>query len=329
MPSNDRRANLSFREPTELWDEIRHFPDLVERVNKFVFIKSDCAVESMLYGYERHTVICCSTMSGCPMGCRFCGTGDYFVRNLTADEIVSQPKYILENCTGGLDPAAIQKLQIRVMSMGEPVLNRALWTAFRRLHSMYPQASLLISTSAPDIDWSWVHEMSKEISTVGLQFSVHESTNEARDTLMPFKRKLTLERIADVGVAWHRATARRPFFNYCAHNANVSDMDADRIAGLYDPRIWEATVSVICERNEFEKAKSQHQHDLAVDFANKLVSRGFNVHIFDPAGMDTVGGGCGQLWFVQAWMREHPELARPSVGNGLPARHTPRVLGKQ
>lgn len=326
MPSNRRWAPSSVREPAELWDDIRSLADPAARVHKFVFTKSDCAVESTLYRQEQRTVVSCSTMSGCPMGCRFCGTGDFFVRNLSADEIVSQPRHILESC-GGLDSADIQSLQIQVMSMGEPVLNRALWPAFRRLHALYPRAELLISTSAPDIDWSWVFEMSQEIPAVGLQFSVHESTNEARDKLMPFKRKLTLERIAELGGAWHRATARRPSFNYCAHDANVSGLDADRLAGLYAPRIWNATVSMICERNEFENAKNPHQRELAADFASQLASRGFDVRVLDPAAVDTIGGGCGQLWSVQAWRRAHPELARPSVGHGLPARPTPRALG--
>lgn len=327
MSSSAQLDSTSACSSAEHWDQIRDFADPGASVKKFVFTKPDCVVESVLHGYseyEQRTVICCSTMSGCPMGCRFCGTGDYFVRNLTANEIVSQPQYLLENCIGGLDPARIQKLDIRVMSMGEPLLNTSLWKAFHRLHALYPQAALLISTSAPDIDWSWVLEMSVAIASVGLQFSVHESTNAARDALMPFKRKLTLEGIADVGVAWHRATARRPSFNYCAHDNNVVQADATRLAALYDPGIWDATVSVICERNEFERAQNQHQRDLAVNFAGKLVALGFNVRVEDPAGVDTIGGGCGQLWFVQEWMRAHPALVRRSVGNGLPARHTPR-----
>ena len=317
---------------TDLWDEIQEFPDSAEHVAKYVFTKPDAAVESVLYRYpeyEERTVICCSTMSGCPMGCRFCGTGDYFVRNLSAEEIVSQPRYLLEQCIDGLDPAKIKKLQIMVMSMGEPALNKALWEAFRQLHALYPQASLLISTSAPAIDWGWVHEMSQEIPTVGLQFSVHESTDEARNALIPFKKKLTLAQIAQVGLDWHAATGRRPFFNYCAHDGNIDDADAGRLLELFDPSVWEATVSVICERNEFEQARNEHQRNLALDFASKLVERSYNVRVFDPAGMDTIGGGCGQLWFVQEWMRMHPEKARPSIGNGLPSVHTPRAADWQ
>ena len=313
---------------TSLWNDIREFKDPVEHVSKFVFTKEDAAVESVLYRYPEYaqrTVICCSTMSGCPMGCRFCGSGDYFVRNLTEDEIVSQPQFLLDNCIGGLDPARIEKLQIMVMSMGEPVLNTALWGAFRRLHALYPHASLLISTSAPAIDWQWVHEMSREIPTVGLQFSVHESTDDARNALIPFKKKLTLAQIAEVGLQWAQATGRRPFFNYCAHDANAGDADADRLLALYDPAQWEATVSVVCERNEFEQARNAHQRNLAVEFAAKLLARGYNVRVFDPAGMDTIGGGCGQLWFVQDWMRTHPQRARKSAGHGLPPLHAPRL----
>jgi 23S rRNA (adenine2503-C2)-methyltransferase len=44
---------------------------------------------------------------------------------------------------------------------------------------------------------------------------------------------------------------------------------------------------------------------------------------FNPAGQDDIGGGCGQLWFVQDWMRKHPELAKASVGRGKPIVHTP------
>ena len=309
------------------WNAIQAFPDAAEHVTKYVFTNSDSAVESVLYRYptyEERTVICCSTMSGCPMGCRFCGTGDFFVRNLTAEEIVSQPKYLLEHCIDGLDPSKIGKLQIMVMSMGEPALNKNLYEAFRQLHALYPQASLLISTSAPDVDWEWIHAMSQEIPTVGLQFSVHESTDAARDALIPFKKKLNLAGIRDVGLEWHARTGRRPFFNYCAHDTNNSDVDADRVKALFDPSIWEATVSVICERNEFETAKNEHQRNLAVDFSSKLLERGFNVRVFDPAGMDTIGGGCGQLWFVQDWMLQNPDKARPSVGHGLEKVHTPR-----
>lgn len=309
------------------WADVKVVSDESSNVSKYVFEKADSVVEAVLYrypDYQTRTVICCSTQSGCPIGCRFCGSGDYFVRSLTADEIVSQPVRCIEDT--GIDPATMGRLQIMFMSMGEPMLNmKALAPAIRRLHELYPNAALLISTSAPRVDYQSVIDVSIEVPTVGLQFSVHESTDAARDALIPFKAKLSLAEIAAQGEGWHAATGRKPFFNYCAHDANSTPEDADRIIALFNPSIWCATVSVICERQEWLPKSNDHQRGLASDFASKLVERGYDTRMFDPAGQDTIGGGCGQLWFVQDWMRQHPDMARPSIGHGKRAIHVPVV----
>lgn len=309
-----------------MWKYIKKFEDGAEHVIKFVFEKDDIAVEAVLYRYptyKERTVLCISTMCGCPMGCRFCGTGDYFVRTLTAEEIVDQANYILENEIGDLEPIEIEKLQIMVMSMGEPALVPALSEAFRQLNKMYPNAALLISSSGPNVDYSWIRKLSQEIDKVGLQFSIHESTDEARDKLIPFKKKLDLHSISMEGELWYFATGRKPFFNYCAHENNSSQEDVNRLVSLFDPEIWEATVSVICENDAFATSRNEVQRNLAIDFGNKLLEAGYNVRVFDPAGQDTIGGGCGQLWYVQEWMNEHPTKVHKSVGYGKEKVHTP------
>lgn len=308
-----------------MWDTIQRIDDAEQNVAKFVY-KSDTAVaESVLYKYptyQERTVICCSTQSGCPVGCRFCGAGNYFVRNLTADEIVNQVDYSIEQ--SGVAATDMKRLQIMFMSMGEPMLNlKALLPAIRQLNHKYPNAKLLISTSGPDVDYMPLHLLAKEIDAIGLQFSVHESTDEARDKLVPFKKKLTLDGMRQEGNAFHDLTGRQAFFNYCAHDGNSSIEDAERIRALYHPRDFCATVSVICEQNDGLPATNDHQRQLAIDFAEKLVALGYDTRVFDPAGQDTIGGGCGQLWFVQDWMEKHPDKAKPSVGHGLPKVHVP------
>lgn len=295
-------------------------------VSKYVYDFGDAVAESVLYKYptyEERTVICCSTQSGCPVGCRFCGAGDNFVRSLTGDEIVAQVQYLFSD--RNIDPTAVKRMQIMFMSMGEPLLNRnGLTDAIRRLHVLYPQAALLISTSAPAVDYDWVIALSQEVPTVGLQFSVHESTDEARNKLIPFKAKLTLSQIADAGEKWHAATGRQPFFNYCANEHNSSQEDADRLYALLNPAVWQATISVVCERDESIAAANRRQRELATSFMDKLSAYGYSTRCFDPAGQDDIGGGCGQLWFVQDWMRNHPTLAKPSVGRTIPIVHAPR-----
>lgn len=308
-----------------MWDDIKCLEGNDDNVLKYVFERSDAVAEAVLYKYptyENRTVICCSTQSGCPVGCRFCGAGDSFVRSLTAEEIVSQSEHLFED--RAIDPNGVQSLQIMFMSMGEPLLNqKALVSAVRTLHERYPNAALLVSTSGPDVDYSRLVEASVDVSKVGLQFSVHESTDEARGRLIPFKKKLDLRGIARQGFEWHQATGRKPFFNYCAHNNNTSDADARRLAELFDPNVWEATISVVCERDESVAAANVRQRELAAGFRKKLGDRGFNTRVFDPAGQDDIGGGCGQLWFVQDWMRRNEAKARPSAGRGLPVLHTP------
>ena len=307
------------------WSDIKRIDDEAENVAKFVFSRDNAVAEAVLYRYPTYrerTVICCSTQAGCPVGCRFCGAGDNFVRSLTQAEIVDQVRHLLGQVD--CDASEMGRLQIMFMSMGEPLLNmKALDPAIRELHVLYPNAALLISTSAPDVDYDAVIDLSRDVPTVGLQFSVHESTDERRDALIPFKKKLPLNFIALQGERWARDVGRRPFFNYCAHDGNSSADDADRLAALFRPDTWEATVSVVCERNDGLPATNDHQRELAVDFSSKLVERGFNVRVFDPAGQDSIGGGCGQLWFVQKWFEEHPDMARPSIGRGKPVVHAP------
>lgn len=309
-----------------MWNNIRRIESSDKNVLKYVFERDDAVAESVLYKYptyEDRTVVCCSSQSGCQVGCRFCGAGDSFVRSLTADEIVSQPLHLFLD--KNIDHTKVNRMQIMFMSMGEPLLNmKEMDPAIRRLHDMFPRAALLISTSAPDVNYEPVRKLSVEVPTVGLQFSVHESTDEARNVLIPFKKKLNLRQIACEGEAWADAVGRRPFFNYCAHDKNNSDEDADRIVELFNPTIWEATISVICERDETIAAANSRQRKLASDFQDKLRVRGFSTRMFDPAGQDDCGGGCGQLHYVQTWMKANSSKARPSAGAGLPIVHTPR-----
>jgi len=307
------------------WNKVKIISSSDKNVKKYVFEKDDAVAESVLYRYPTYserTVICCSTQSGCPVGCRFCGAGDNFIRSLTAEEIISQPVRLLEDT--GVDPGEINRLQIMFMSMGEPLLNQKyLIEALKRLYLLYPKAALLISTSGPDVDYEPFMAISEQIPMIGLQFSIHESLDKKRDKLIPFKKKLNLLEIAKKGIEFYDKTKRTPFFNYCAHADNINDEDALRLYSIFNPDIWQATISVICERDEHVAAANARQRKLATDFMNKLSNLGYRTRCFDPAGQDDIGGGCGQLWFVQDWMKTHTDLSRPSIGNGLEVIHTP------
>lgn len=296
-----------------------------ENVIKYVFTKENAVAEAVLYKYPTYydrTVICCSTQSGCPVGCRFCGTGEYFVRSLKCEEIVQQVDYCLED--KNIDGNKIKNFQIMVMSMGEPLLNfKELEKAFDVLYKKYPNAKLLISIIAPNINYIPVIEMSKRIPTVGLQFSVHESTDEKRNEIIPFKEKLSLNEIRYIGEMFFNSTGRKPFINYCANVHNTTNDDVSRLKKLFNPDVFEATIFVICERDETMAGANERQRELAVSFRKKMENVGFSCRTFDPAGQDDIGGGCGMLWHVQNWMKQNPDKAKKSAGFGKQIIHMP------
>lgn len=276
-------------------------------VSKFVFEKRDIAVEAVLYrynSYQERTVICCSTQCGCPVGCAFCGTGKFFVRDLTSEEIVEQVKTVLSyiDC----DTKDIQKFQIMFMSMGEPFLNYAeLQVAIQVLHNIYPNAQLLVSTSAPKnmfLFFNQFIELSKRIDKVGVQFSVHESNDQDRKRLI-HTATTSLMSIGVLGEQWAVASGRKPFFNYCVHENNSSDKNVAELLEHFNPDVWECTLSVICEKDNTMQNAITNKLDLIKRFSNKMLDAGYSIRVFNPAGQDDIGGGCGQLWYFQEWLK--------------------------
>ena len=279
---------------------------------KYVFTKEDMVAEAVLYKYNdfyERTVICCSVMSGCPVGCTFCGTGSKFIRNLQANEIVEQIETVLndKNLLQDINKKC-KKLQFMFMSMGEPMLN---WDevekALRILNSKFDNAQLLLSTIGCDNDniFSKIISISKEIDKIGLQFSIHKSNDDDRNKLIPFHKKMNLEKIRDAGIIWWRETNRKPFLNYCIDGSNNTDNNFKELTNLFSPIIFNFTFSVVCSKDENMKDASFRNLNIIKDFQNRFLQKGYNVRMFNPAGQDDIGGGCGQLWYVQNWLKSH------------------------
>jgi len=275
---------------------------------KYVFEFDNAITESVLYRYksfENRTVLCCSVQSGCPVGCKFCGTGKQFIRNLTSYEIVKQVQdtFIDKN----IDVDNCNKLQIMFMSMGEPFLNiDNVLDAIKELNTLYPNAQLLVSTVAPKKEDSFLNfmKLSKSIDKIGLQFSIHEAFEEKRNKLIPYKNKFNLREIRDLGIHWNSITGRPVYLNYCVHTFNTGK-ELYRLKDLFSPFIFYFTFSVICNADETMKDVYIQNKDTIQNVMQSFLKDGYNVRMFDPAGQDDIGGGCGQLWYTQKWIKEY------------------------
>ena len=197
------------------------------------------------------------------------------------------------------------------MSMGEPFLNfNELKFAIIELHDKYPNADLLVSTSSPNIIYKFIGEfisLCKDIPKVGLQFSVHESLDVNRKKLIP-TNTCTLRQISSLGEMWASFVGRKPFYNYCVHSGNNTPEDANRLVKLFRPDVWETTLSVICEKDESVANSIGRQLEIISGFSSEMTKLGASIRVFNPAGQDDIGGGCGQLWYFQEWIKNREQI---------------------
>ncbi len=148
-------------------------------------------VESVLIPeVERHT-LCISTQVGCPLRCEFCATGlNGYVRNLTASEIISQVVQAQVDSERRIS-------NLVLMGMGEPLLNldavvRATDIAQvdRGLNMSHRRITLSTVGLMPQLQ-----ELGRR-SEINLAVSLHATTQEAREALMPIAaRKLPLDQL--------------------------------------------------------------------------------------------------------------------------------------
>jgi len=290
----------------------KRFDSSEGNVWKYVFDFGNAISEAVLYQYQSfydRTVLCISVQSGCPVGCKFCGTGNKFIRNLSSEEIIYQVKHCLSDMNISDVDTKGKRFQIMFMSMGEPLLNfKNVEEAIIKLNKLYRNAELLISTVAPTtfpIAYYKLYELSRKINKIGLQFSIHEAFDEKRDILIPYENKLNLSEIRDFGINWNKITHRRAYLNYCVHENNHSEVELQRLKDLFSPICFNFTFSVICSPDENMKNAGFKNLDLINKISDSFLKSGYDVRVFDPAGQDDIGGGCGQLWYVQNWLKNY------------------------
>lgn len=136
-----------------------------------------------------------SCMSGCPVGCKFCATGQLKKwRNLTADEIVEQVQFIIDNNTNNY-PNTSKEFKINYTRMGEPFLNiESVINAIKLIDKIYPNSvhHYISTIGIKDSDFSWIKD------NITLQISLHSLDESRRNELIPFTKKMTIEELGRI-----------------------------------------------------------------------------------------------------------------------------------
>lgn len=276
------------------WQRLRLTDRLASRdgTRKLVFGTPDGhVIESVLIPEERRLTLCLSTQVGCPLACSFCATGSLgLARNLTTAEIVDQVTLAREQ----LEPGE-SLTNVVFMGMGEPLLN---WPAVRESIAIltHPKA-LAMAPRRVTVSTSGVvpriHDV-LEAAPVNLAVSLHATTDEVRDVLVPLNKRFPI----DVLLASLRddplVTRRRPvFFEYTLMaGVNDSPEDARRLARLL--RDIPSKLNAI-PMNPHADAPYRPPSDAVVDrFTAAAHAEGLRVTLRRNRGRD-IDAACGQL----------------------------------
>jgi len=162
---------------------------------KYIFRLSDgLIIESVLMmdvGKKGWTA-CVSTQVGCPVGCKFCLTGQVgFFRNLSASEIVGQVLPMIRSL-----PSGGRISNIVLMGMGEPLLNYK--NVVRAIRIMMSEGGLQISPRRITLSTVGIPHMMLRLGNdlgVNLAVSLTAPTDELRSYLIPINKRYPLSSI--------------------------------------------------------------------------------------------------------------------------------------
>ncbi len=258
-------------------------------------------VEAVYIPEEDSGTLCLSSQVGCTLTCPFCHTGTQkLVRNLTAAEIVGQILVCRDDLgewpKAGERPSERRLLSnIVLMGMGEPLYNfeavrDAMLVAMDSEGLSLSRRRITLSTSGvvPQIG-RWGDE-----AATMLAISLHATTDELRDVLVPINRKWPLEALLAACRAYPRlSNAERITFEYVMlKGVDDSDADARRlvrlIAGI-PAKInlipFNGWPGAVYERSDWDRIEA---------FAEIVNRAGYASPVRTPRGQDILAA-CGQL----------------------------------
>ncbi|MEO1316004.1 MAG: 23S rRNA (adenine(2503)-C(2))-methyltransferase RlmN [Pseudomonadota bacterium] len=258
-------------------------------------------VEAVYIPETDRGTLCISSQVGCTLTCTFCHTGTQkLVRNLTAGEIVGQILVARDDLgewprAGERPPETRLLSNIVLMGMGEPLYNTdnvrdAMLIAMDGEGLSLSRRRITLSTSGvvPDIGrWG------AEAGTL-LAISLHATTDELRNVLVPINRKYPLEALMRGCREYPRlSNAERITFEYVMlKGVNDADADAKRllklIAGI------PAKINLIPFNPWPGSPYERSDWDRIEGFAEVVNRAGYASPIRTPRG-DDILAACGQL----------------------------------
>lgn len=265
---------------------------------KWLFRLADGAlVETVFIPESDRGTLCVSSQVGCTLNCRFCHTGTQrLVRNLTAPEILGQvmaAKDMLDDWPAARPDRKLSNIVL--MGMGEPLYNfdnvkHAMLIALDGEGLGFSKRRITLSTAGVV---PMIGRAGAELG-VNLAISLHATTDEIRDHIVPINRKYPLDQLLQACRDYPTLNnARRITFEYVMlKEVNDRDEHAHALAAML--RDIPAKLNLI-PFNPWPGAQFERSTAARIErFAGILMDAGYPSPIRTPRGEDILAA-CGQL----------------------------------
>ena len=257
---------------------------------KFLFdILDGNAIETVLMDYKFGKSICVSTQVGCKMGCKFCAsTGIDFVRSLSSGEIVEQILAVQRE-------ENVKVSNVVYMGIGEPLDNYD--NVVKSFKILNDQKGLNIGARHISISTSGLVPKIKQLADEQLQctlsISLHATTNEKRNEMMPVNKVYPIEELIEACKYYIKKTGRRISFEYALAKDNNDNLDdAKRLVKLLKGMIAHVNLIPINKIENGKYIKSTNENILK--FRDYLNENGIVATVRRELGSD-IDAACGQL----------------------------------
>jgi 23S rRNA (adenine2503-C2)-methyltransferase len=248
-------------------------------------------IESVFIPDTPAQTFCISSQVGCAMRCAFCLTGRMGIdRNLTAGEIAGQVR-VLASELGMLD----SRFNIVLMGMGEPLHNYE--STMKALRILTDEHGLAVSPRRITLSTVGVLPALERLATEpimpNLAISLHATTEDQRDLLVPINRKYGLKELLDACRRFPVKRRERITFEYVMlDGVNDTPEDARRLVRLLHGIRGKVNLLPL---NEAAGIPFDRPADAKVNrFARILAEHGVTVSVRKSRGRD-IRAACGQL----------------------------------
>lgn len=259
-------------------------------VEKYLFALNDTEkVEAVLMNHDYGNSVCISTQVGCNMGCKFCESGRLKkIRNLETHEMVEQLLTIEKECGKRIS-------HVVVMGIGEPFDNYENLVKF--IEIINHDHGLAIGSRHITVSTCGLVPKILEFADfpyqVNLAISLHASTNELRNQIMPINKAYPLEILIESLKKYIKKTNRRVTFEYILLSGiNDTKKDAECLAQLVTGMNCYINLIPYNETNNLEFKRSKR--DTILEFYDILKKNKINATIRREFG-SKISAACGQL----------------------------------